>query len=142
MTKMLLLRIIFAPLSYVLVYYHWIVKFERATGRIYYTNQCTCCQGEFMNNAAPETLTVFLARLRHQELRAIMVALGLGRRATENQKAVWVAAIAAGELYRATHAQSAILRRGSMASPIETHRPWRHADPLPMMIGMTPGRGG
>lgn len=51
-----------------------------------------------MSNVADETFVTGLMRLRHQEVRAIVTALGLGRRATQNQKAAWVTAIAAAWL--------------------------------------------
>ena len=51
-----------------------------------------------MNHEGAVTLSAALDRLRYHEVRAILMALGLGRRATENQKAAWVAAIAAAWL--------------------------------------------
>jgi hypothetical protein len=55
-------------------------------------------RGIFMNWAEEETFAAGLAHLRHQEVRAIVTALGLGRQATQNQKAAWVAAIVAAWL--------------------------------------------
>ncbi|MCE7985714.1 MAG: WYL domain-containing protein [Caldilinea sp. CFX5] len=51
-----------------------------------------------MNHETAVTLSAALDRLRYHEVRAILVALGLGRRASENQKAAWIAAIAAAWL--------------------------------------------
>ncbi|MEZ4866034.1 MAG: hypothetical protein R3C14_32260 [Caldilineaceae bacterium] len=51
-----------------------------------------------MSDSAVSALSTALARLRHQEVRAIVAALGLGRRADQNQKDAWVAAIAAAWL--------------------------------------------
>lgn len=51
-----------------------------------------------MEQAEQAKFATGLAYLRHQEVRAIAAALGVGRRATENQKGAWVAAIAAAWL--------------------------------------------
>lgn len=51
-----------------------------------------------MSNEATVTFSTVLHWLRYHEVRAIVAALGLGRRATENQKGAWIAAIAAAWL--------------------------------------------
>lgn len=51
-----------------------------------------------MKPAEPAKCSTYWAYLRHQEVRAIAAALGVGRRATENQKGAWVAGIAAAWL--------------------------------------------
>lgn len=51
-----------------------------------------------MQHEGVGTLSMVLDWLRYHEVRAIAAALGLGRRATENQKGAWVAAIAAAWL--------------------------------------------
>ena len=51
-----------------------------------------------MHHEVVATLSMALDWLRYHEVRAIGAVLGVGRRATENQKGAWVAAIAAAWL--------------------------------------------
>jgi hypothetical protein len=84
-----------------------------------------------MNWAEEETFAAGLAHLRHQEVRAIVTALGLGRQATQNQKAAWVAAIVAA--WQAPERQARLLAR---LSPAAQGALWRlvEAGELPRLL--------